>query len=132
MEYRIAVDEKSGWGMTTISGEITPAGLIALLEAAWTDPQYSKVETALWNFLDAHTNMRLDDLMEFNAWVARTKHDRGAKTIAIVTGDDVIFGVGRMFHAVQHDAGWKVCIFREESAAIAWLKTQGGSREPGG
>lgn len=124
MEYSISVDDARGWGRTTISGEITPAGLVELLETAWSDPRYSKVDTALWNFLDAHTSMRLDDLMQFNDWIARTKRDRGARTVAIVAADDVIFGVGRMFHAVQPELGWKVSIFRNEAEAIAWLESQ--------
>ncbi|HSJ47840.1 MAG TPA: hypothetical protein VLA26_03245 [Gammaproteobacteria bacterium] len=124
MDYRIAVDDTSGWGKATISGEITPQGLVEMLEAAWSHPQYSRVEAAIWNFLDAHTTMRLDDLLQFNAWVATTKRDRGAKTIAIVAADDVIFGVGRMFHAVQPELGWKLCIFRDEPEAIAWLRSE--------
>lgn len=124
MEYRIDIDPTSGWGRVTVTGEVALEGLAQLLKAAWTDPEYSRIETALWNFLDARTSMRLEDLMQLKAWISGAKGDRGARTIALVAADDVIFGVGRMFHAVQPEVGWKVSIFREESEAIAWLKAQ--------
>jgi len=124
MEYQFAVDPGSGWGRVTVSGDVALPGLAALLKAVWTDPEYSRVKTALWNFLDARTTMRLDDIMQLKSWISDAKGNRGAKTIALVAADDVIFGVGRMFHAVQPEFGWKVCIFREESEAIAWLRAQ--------
>lgn len=124
MDYQFTVDPQSGKGKVTISGDITPQGLAELLEAAWADPAYSRCATALWNFLEARTEMRFDDLVQLGEWIANAKHNRGAKTIAIVATNDVIFGVGRMFHAIQPESGWKVCIFRNEPDAVAWLDAQ--------
>jgi hypothetical protein len=43
-----------------------------------------------------------------------------------VAADDLIFGVGRMFDALQPEFDWKIRIFRDESEAIAWLELQEG------
>jgi len=68
--------------------------------------------------------MRLEDLMRLTNWIATHKQGRGAKTIAIVAASDVVFGVSRMFEALQHDFGWRVRVFRDEKAATAWLRAQ--------
>jgi hypothetical protein len=57
-------------------------------------------------------------------WIAANKQGRGARTIAIVAPDDVIFGVGRMFNALQPGSGWAVSVFRDRDAARAWLEAQ--------
>jgi len=121
MKFEYEVEPATGWGCVTISGEVGVDEVCRLLGAAWSDPRYSGVERALWNFLDAYTAMRLDDLERLTQWIMQNKHGRGARVIAIVAEDDLIFGVGRMFDAIQSEFGWKVGIFRTEAAARAWL-----------
>jgi hypothetical protein len=123
INYRIAVDIVTGWSRVTVSGDIALETFCKLLDAAWSDAEYSKIGTAIWNFVDARTSMRLDDVMQLTSWIASAKDGRGAKTIAIVAADDLIFGVGRMFHAIQPGAGWTLHVFRGESEATAWLRS---------
>jgi hypothetical protein len=121
MEFQIAVDPDTGWGRVTISGEITHESLEELLEAAWTHPEYSRAETAIWNFLDARTDLRLADLMQVTSWIAAEKSARGATNIALVASDNLTFGVSRMFQAIQPETGWSLGVFRDEAAAVRWL-----------
>lgn len=100
MDCRFAVDPRMGWGRVTISGEVALNDLARLLEAAWADPPYSKVEAAIWNVADVRTEMRLDRLLQLSAWISAAKAGRGAKSVALVASDDLAFGLSRMFQAV--------------------------------
>lgn len=124
MEFAFRVDPATGRGEVDIRGEVEVEGLLKLLQAAWSDPAYASVERSLWNFEHAWTKMRMEDLMRLGPWIAEHKSGRGAKTIAIVAPDDVVFGVGRMFDALQTGTGWKISLFRERTAALAWLEAQ--------
>jgi hypothetical protein len=124
MEFKFSVDGGTGWGFVDISGEVAVDDLRKLLAAAWGDSAYSAVERSLWNFEKAWTAMRMEDLMQLTPWMVANKAGRGAKTIAIVAPDDVVFGVGRMFDALQDGVGWNVGVFRDRAAAQAWLEKQ--------
>jgi hypothetical protein len=125
MEFQISVDPTTGWGRTTISGELDLDDFRRLFAAAWSHPEYSAVEKAIWDFRDATTRMRIGDLVELTSWIADSKSRRGASTIALVAADDVGFGVARMFHAVQPEHGWQIAVFRDEVAASDWLRARG-------
>jgi hypothetical protein len=125
VDFLISVDAATGWGRITITGELDIEGFHQLFASAWSHPEYSAAESAIWDFRTATTRMRLNDLVELTSWIAENKGGRGAKTIALVSADDVAFGVARMFHAVQPDHGLRIAVFREERAASDWLRAQG-------
>ncbi len=127
MDFAFRVDSATGFGHVDIRGEVVLDDLRRLMQAAWTDPAYAAVERSLWNFVDAWTAMRTEDLVQLGQWVSANKAGRGAKTIAIVAPDDVVFGVGRMFDALQQGMGWTVGIFREAGPATRWLEEQAGA-----
>lgn len=122
MEYRIEVDPQTGWGLVTVSGTVGLAELRELFRAAWSDPGYGAVERARWNFLDATTEMHVDDLARLAAWIGDNKVGRGPKFAAMVAADDLIFGMGRAFDALFADYEWVVKAFRTEEQANAWLR----------
>jgi hypothetical protein len=122
MEFVYRVDPATGQGEVDIRGEVVVEDLLKLMQAAWSDPAYASVERSLWNFEHAWTAMRMEDLMQLAPWISANKAGRGAKTIAIVAPDDVVFGVGRMFNALQPGMGWTISVFRDRSAALAWLE----------
>jgi hypothetical protein len=121
MDFRFAVDPGTGWGKVTITCEVVVEDLRKLLAAAWSDPVYATIERALWNFEGAWTSMRMEDLMQLAPWISANKEDRSARTIAIVAPDDVVFGVGRMFNALQSAMSWTISVFRDEAAARACM-----------
>ena len=127
MEFAFRVDPGTGRGQVDIHGEVTVEGLRRLMEAAWRDPAYAAVGRSLWNFAEAWTAMRTEDLLQLGQWVAANKAGRGAKIIAIVAPDDVVYGVGRMFDALQPGMGWTVGLFREAGPALRWLEAQAGA-----
>jgi hypothetical protein len=122
MDFHFRVDPATGWGQVDIRGEVGVAGLRRLMDAAWNDPAYTAVERSVWNFAEAWTAMRTEDLLQLGPWIAANKAGRGAKVIAIVAPDDVVFGVGRMFDALQPGMGWTVGLFRELEPARRWLE----------
>jgi hypothetical protein len=122
MDFHFRVDLATGWGQVDIRGEVGVAGLRRLMDAAWNDPAYTAVERSVWNFAEAWTAMRTEDLLQLGPWIAANKAGRGAKVIAIVAPDDVVFGVGRMFDALQPGMGWTVGLFRELEPARRWLE----------
>ena len=122
MDFSFRVDPATGWGQVDIRGEVVVADMRRLMEAAWRDPAYTAVERSVWNFAEAWTAMRTGDLMQLGPWIAANKAGRGAKIIAIVAPDDVVFGVGRMFDALQPGMGWKIGLFRELEPARRWLE----------
>jgi hypothetical protein len=122
MDFHFRVDPATGWGQVDIRGEVGVAGLRRLMDAAWNDPAYTAVERSVWNFAEAWTAMRTEDLLQLGPWIAENKAGRGAKVIAIVAPDDVVFGVGRMFDALQPGMGWTVGLFRELEPARRWLE----------
>lgn len=124
MDFTIEIDGETGWGRITVRGEFGVKDLPGLFAAAWSDPRYSTVERAIWNFLNTRAAMRLDDIMRLTEWIAANKRGRGAKTIAIVAAEDAVFGTSRMFEALQSEFGWTVRVFRDEVAAIDWLRRQ--------
>jgi hypothetical protein len=123
MEFNIDVDPETGWGRVTITGELALEDFLRLMEAAWTDPAYGKAPVAIWNFHGIQTSMRLDSLMELTDWISAQKRGRGATAIAMVASEDLAFGIGRMFQAVQHKLGLDLGVFRNEHDAARWLKT---------
>lgn len=124
MQYVIEIDRDKGWGIVNISGDIGMAGLRQLLAQAWSHPAYGNIERATWNLLDASTDLSLDDLFELTQWILENKQDQGARIIAIVASDDLMFGMSRMFHAIQDNFGWTVGVFRTETEAHKWLEQQ--------
>jgi len=124
MKFKIDIDPRTGWGDVTISGDIELQGLRELLMQAWQHPIYAKIERAKWNLLQANTSLSLDDLFEFTQWILDNKQGHGAKIIAIVASDDLMFGMSRMFHAIQNNFGWTVGVFRTEDEAVDWLEQQ--------
>jgi len=124
MDFSFRVDPATGLGHVEIRGEVVVDDLRRLMEAAWRDPAYTAVERSLWNFAEAWTAMRTEDLLQLGQWVTAHKAGRGAKIIAIVAPDDVVYGVGRMFDALQPGMGWTVGLFREAEPALKWLAGQ--------
>ena len=125
MDFDFRVDPATGWGQVDIRGEVVVDDLRRLMQAAWLDPAYTAVERSVWNFADAWTKMRTEDLLQLGQWVTTNKSGRGAKIIAIVAPDDVVYGVGRMFDALQPGMGWTVGLFRELEPARRWLEGNG-------
>lgn len=126
MDFSFTVDPGTGWGRVDIRGEVVVEDLVRLMQAAWSDPAYASVDRSLWNFEHAWTAMRMEDLMQLGPWIGANKSGRGAKTIAIVAPDDVVFGVGRMFDALQPGMGWTISLFRDHASARAWLEGRVG------
>ena len=124
MDFAFRVDSATGLGHVDIRGEVVLDDLRRLMEAAWLDPAYAAVERSVWNFSEAWTAMRTEDLLQLGQWVTANKAGRGAKIIAIVAPDDVVYGVGRMFDALQPGMGWTVGLFRAPGPALAWLEAQ--------
>ncbi|HEX5091836.1 MAG TPA: hypothetical protein VFV84_04010 [Burkholderiales bacterium] len=126
MDFDFRVDPATGLGHVDIRGEVVVDDLRRLMEAAWHDPAYAAVERAVWNFAGAWTALRTENLLQFGEWFAAHKAGRGAKIIAVIAPDDVVFGVGRVFDALQHGEGWSIGLFREAEPALQWLEAQAG------
>jgi len=124
MNFEISIDSTTGWGYVAITGVIDMDGLRQLLIQAWQHPVYANIRCAMWNLLDADTQLSLDELFDFTQWILDNKHGQGAKVIALVASDDLMFGMSRMFHAIQNNFGWVVEVFRNEEEAQVWLQAQ--------
>jgi hypothetical protein len=124
MKFTIAIEPDTGWGNVTVSGDIQLDGLRELMTAAWNNAAYCNVDKTKFNLLNAKTALYLTDIMELTQWVSENKRGRGAKTIAIIASNDLMFGVSRMFHALQGEYGYTVNVFRTENEADAWLSRQ--------
>jgi hypothetical protein len=121
MNHRIAVDPVTGFGEVTVCGEISPGELPDLFAAAWHDAEYSAVDRAVWNLVDAQSTLRFEDLLRLTRWFSANKQGRGPKKIAVVAPQDVMFGLSRMFDALKPDLAVTVGVFRSEDGARGWL-----------
>jgi hypothetical protein len=99
-------------------GVLSDADLIGHSQAIRADPQFTPDMHQLSDLrfatgLDVSVGC-LNELVQINPFGA------GARR-AIVTRDDVIFGLSRMYEMMREDGRDEVQVFRELDEAIAWL-----------
>jgi hypothetical protein len=79
---------------------------------------------AIWDLSDASLRgMNASDLREIVRRAGPFTGSRAGGRTAIITGNDLDFGLSRMFatFADLHEIPFEICVFRDSQSARAWL-----------
>jgi hypothetical protein len=125
MAFSFHVDTEHGIVLFKGEGTFSSADALSCVEKVMADPAFQP----RFN--------HLVDLRAVTAWEPRARdirvramrnHDNArfdASRVAIVSSDDVVYGMARMYEILMSDASVHVRAFREMDEAAVWLKETG-------
>lgn len=106
----------------TVSGTFSASEMIETVRRAYGDPDYDPEFNVLSDHTKVERPVTREQLEEFVRFL-KTEHRRKAPLRwAIVTKRPASFGMMRMFAVLAESIGLEVQVFREKSAAVAWLE----------
>ena len=74
----------------------------------------------LWDFRDASFNFSQHEILELASY-ASVGDDKPSR-VAMLVGEDLSFGVSRIYEAFRHNELTRINVFRDKAKAIAWLQ----------
>lgn len=75
----------------------------------------------LWDFRESGFTLSLDDLKKVADFVRQG--DTASSRVAMLVEGDLSFGVSRMYEALRSTEGTAVMVFRDETKAVDWLRS---------
>jgi len=105
--------------VVTLAGLVTAAELDALSSAVRDDPAVDRSWPALVDASTLNPASITTELLRSRASVPRAD----PVLVAIVAPADVVFGLARMFQMMSEGRGNAIEVFRDSTAALAWLHT---------
>jgi hypothetical protein len=122
MPSRVNIDETRGLVEIVLTGKVTESEVRELVARHIREPQ-ATFPLGLWDLLDTTS-------IELPSSVIRDVANRAARHVdprldqgklAILAGDEEIFGLGRMYEILRSDSPVEVRVFRRRDEAELWL-----------
>lgn len=110
---------ETGDGLVIVRFDRKPG--VADIKAALSDPITQAFKHRLYDF-SGGLDLSADDIRHL-ADVSAGQQITPEKLAAVVAGDDMAFGLSRMFEVYREDAGTQARAFRDEAEALAWLQS---------
>jgi hypothetical protein len=121
IDYRL--DEARCLAFVTLSGALTDAGAIAWLRGFLQD--MSK-RSRVGGVVDARglTEFQVSSeaVRQMNQMVQESEAAFAGSRWAIVAGEDVVFGMARMYELLRGGAAYEIRVFRSEEEARRWVE----------
>jgi len=125
IEY--VTDQARGWLVTTAQGAVTLEEVDAHLDLEERNSDLGRPE--LIDARSATTNVTADQVRRLAHRAADMLSSVRLGPTAIVTDNDVVFGMSRMYSVFAQRTGAAVEVFRDFDAASAWLEHNGHVNE---
>lgn len=122
------VDESTGIPVVTICGKVTVNDFVRFLSATENMPGYWSHDKYLWDMRQVTEFPSTSEIRTY-ANAARSETSLSCK-IAIVVGQDVHFGLARMFEMLSEHPTVVRRVFRDYDQAQIWLLTSGPPKDP--
>lgn len=110
--------EKKGVLFICIEGDPTVSDIKQALDQTRDESGYNHL-SRLWDFRKASFDFSAEELEEIASYASAA--DLDPSRVAMLVGQDLSFGVSRMYEAYRSSPMTDVKVFREEGEAIDWL-----------
>lgn len=122
MSFEVSWDAGDELIRARIEGAVTLAELADSLRTFIASGAHRPDASSLWD-LRAFDFARLDRrFTEAMVSMRRDAPERGSARIALLVSDDLGFGMMRMYALMSDDLPQQVDVFRDEAAAVGWLR----------
>lgn len=125
MPIRYTVDPVQHRLLTHADGVVTFHDINAHLDVERRNRDLNRAE--LVDARGATTDLTLEQVRQLVQRAASMLSDGELGPTAIVTSNDVVFGMARMYSILADGVGVRTEVFRETQQAIAWLDAQSGT-----
>ena len=115
-EYRINADLRVIF--STASGVLTDADLLEHQAKLLADSCFDRSFNQLWDLTEVS---QVEVSSQALRTLARSRSFEASARRAVVAGDDLVFGMGRMFQMLHDEAPEEMQVFRSLDEARQWL-----------
>ncbi|MCP4724325.1 MAG: hypothetical protein GY863_04790 [bacterium] len=128
MQVKISINKEKNLITVTAGGNLSIDELAGGLVKVTSHPDFVAGQDVIWDLRGVETaDMDTDDLKDIVEYVKGMQDKRGSGyKAALITSQDYIFGLARMYEAYVNSLPFKLRVFRNADEAYAWL---GESRE---
>jgi hypothetical protein len=103
-------------------GRVDVTRVLATLTEMFAHPNFAPGVPAIWDANDADLSaLKREDFHAFREYQAQRVATRGRARIAMVSGNDLEFGFGRMFAQMANLSHLEINVFREMEDAEHWV-----------
>ena len=106
-----------------VTGRVDPDEIVRELETVFSDPRYRRGDCALWDLRHVTAIPSSAEVHRVATVTERLRASGGASCVALVVGDDALFGMARMFEALVVWRSGRCKVFRSVEDGEAWLAT---------
>lgn len=116
--------DADGVAWLTAAGDFSWEDAITAVRRVYADPRFAARARTVW---DLRAGRALLDGEEVRLLAEHVREERpeGRGRTAIVAGDDLTFGMGRMYEQIAADGPVDVNVFRDLEPATRWLASEG-------
>jgi hypothetical protein len=105
----------------TLVGQVDSRHCVELIAAMLAHPDFKPGTPAIWNAQNADlSGISYEDISQMRAFQEGHAGVRGQARIALVAGNDMSFGVGRMAAQINDLPHLEINVFRDLPAAEHW------------
>ena len=119
MPVRYRVDKALKVVFSTAAGQLSEDDLLGHQRRLRADPAFDPGHWQLYDLRDADLSRISPQCI---ALLAQTTLFKTGTRRALVVGDDLAFGLARMFAALREGSGEHIRVFRDMGAALTWLE----------
>lgn len=112
--------DANGVAWLRASGEVTFEHAIASVRRLYSERRFVAPTRALLDLRDGKATLSSEEIRRFAAHVHDTR-SAGRGRAAVVVGDDLTFGLCRMYEMIAVDNPIETQVFRDVDAATRWL-----------
>jgi len=127
MPIRYWIDPDNGWLMTAADGTVTFRDISAHLDIEQRNNDLGRAE--LVDARNATTDLSAEDVRRLVQRAADMLRTGRLGPTAIVTTDDVVFGMSRMYAMRAEGVGAEARVFRDVESATRWLDEMSNNKE---
>ncbi|MEM7467168.1 MAG: hypothetical protein AAF387_09810 [Pseudomonadota bacterium] len=118
----INVDSEKNIAMVVMSGEVSPQSVIETVQAMLSHPAFSPTMSSIWDYRHCVVGeFPLAELKRVGDLAHATKDINYNAKIALVVGDDLQFGLSRMFVMLNEFEHVEFRPFRDIDTAEDWI-----------
>jgi hypothetical protein len=105
-----------------LDGQVDMQRVFKLLNDLFAHPDFRPGVSSIWDARNADLSpLKAEDIRQFRAYQAQHADARGQARIALVAGDNLSFGLGRMFELTADLPNLHINVFRDMNAAETWV-----------
>ncbi len=112
--------DTEGVARCTGTGEVTFEETLDTVKRLYADPRFQVPTRILWDLRAGSFDISTEDVSRLSDYVLKNRVEGRGRT-AIVAGDDLVFGMSRMYEFMTAESSAEIQVFRDAEAALDWL-----------